>query len=51
MPKRHSLQETYKVFGFIKKGFSAGLTNLSSLMGVTSLRCISMTNKECKVRP
>ena len=45
------MQATYKIFGFIKKGFSAGLTNLSSLIGVTSLRCISMTNKGYKVRP
>ena len=28
-----------------------GLTILSTLIGVTSLRCISMTYKECKVRP
>ena len=45
------MQAAYKIFGFIKKGFSAGLTNLSSLIGVTSLRCISMTNKGYKVRP
>ena len=40
-----------KMFGFIVKAFSTGLTILSTLMGVTSLRYISMTYKECKVRP
>ena len=35
----------------LKKEFLAGLTILSTLMGVNSLSCISMTNKECKVRP
>ena len=41
------------MFGFIKKAFFAGLTILSSvnLLTVTPLRCISMTNQECKVRP
>ena len=37
------------MFGFIKKVFFTGLTILSTLMGVNSLSCISMTNKECKV--
>ena len=39
------------MFGFIKKVFFTGLTILSTLTGVNSLSCISMTNKECKVRP
>ena len=42
-----------KMFGFIKKALFVGLTILSSvnLLTVTALRCISMTNQECKVRP
>ena len=41
------------MFGFIKKLFFTGLTILSSvnLLTVTPLRCISMNNQECKVRP
>ena len=39
------------MFGFNKKAFLVRSTILSTLMGVTSLICISMTNKECKVRP
>ena len=41
------------MFGFIKKVFFTGLTILSSVifLTVTPLRCISMTNQECKVRP
>ena len=41
------------MFRFVKKAFFTGLTILSSidLLTVTPLRCISMTNKECKVRP
>ena len=39
------------MFWFIKKSFFAGLTSLSTLTGVNPLSCISMTNKECKVRP
>ena len=38
------------MFEFIKKAFLVGQTILSTLMGVKSLSCISMTNKECKVR-
>ena len=42
------------MFGFIKKVFFAGLTVLSTLIGLNSLSatplsCISVTNKECKV--
>ena len=36
---------------FLKKAFFVGLRILSTLTGVHSLRCISMTNKEFKVRP
>ena len=44
------------MFTFTKKEVLAGLTIVSILMGVNSLSatllsCISMTNKECKVRP
>ena len=44
------------MFGFIKKVFFAGLTVLSTLIGLNSLSatplsCISVTNKECKVTP
>ena len=39
------------MFGFIKKRVLLGLAILSSLTSATSLSCISMTNKECKVRP
>ena len=39
------------MFRFNKKAFLVGPTILSTLMGITSLICISMTNKECKVRP
>ena len=39
------------MFGFTKKVFLVGSTILSTLMGVNSLSCISMTNIECKERP
>ena len=35
------------MFWFIKKAFFTGLIILSTLTGVNSLSCISMTNKEC----
>ena len=40
------------MFGFIKKRFFAGLTIVSSvnLQSATLLKCVSMTNQECKVR-
>ena len=38
------------MFGFIKKVFFTGLSNLSNLLSITPLRCISMANQECKVR-
>ena len=39
------------MFVFIKKIFYIGSLLLSSLVGTTSLSCISMKNQECKVRP
>ena len=40
------------MFGFIiKKAFFTWLTILSTLIGVNSLSCISITDQECKVRP
>ena len=38
------------MFGLIKKAFFAGLKILSSvnLLTITPLRCISITNPECK---
>ena len=40
------------MFGFIKKVLFTKLTILSSInfLAVTTLKCISMTNQECKVR-
>ena len=42
-----------KMFGFIKKVFLVGLTVLSyvNTLSTNQLSCISMTNRECKVRP
>ena len=39
------------MFLFIKKIFYTGSFFLSSLVGATSLNCISLKNQECKVRP
>ena len=39
------------MLAFIEKCFFTGLVFLSSLRGINSLSCISMKNKECKVRP
>ena len=39
------------MFVFVKKVFYMGSLFLSSLVGTTSLNCISMKNQECKVRP
>ena len=39
-----------KVFSFVKKVFLLGLTVLSSTITGT-LKCISMNNQKCKVRP
>ena len=45
-----------KIFRFVKKAFSIGLTILSSFKNSNSLNaiplsCISMNNQECKTRP
>ena len=46
-----------KIFRFVKKVFSLGLTilphfvNENSLLSATLLNCISMKNQECKTRP
>ena len=39
------------MFRFIKKVFYIGSLFLSSLVSTTPLSCISIANKECKVRP
>ena len=39
------------MFGFIKKVFFTGLTILSTLLSINLLKCISLNNQECKVRP
>ena len=41
------------MFGFIKKVFFTGLTILQTVnpLNVTSFKCISVTNQECKLRP
>ena len=39
------------MFGFIKKVFFTGLTILSTLLSINPLKCISLNNQECKVRP
>ena len=39
------------MFVFIKKVFYIGSLFLSSLVGTTSLNCISMETQACKVRP
>ena len=39
------------MFVFIQKVFYIGSLFLSSLVGITPLRCISMNNQACKVRP
>ena len=39
------------MFVFIKKIFYIGSLFLSSLVGTTSLNCISIKNQECKTRP
>ena len=41
----------YKMSVFVKKVFLIGSLFLSSLVSMTPLSCISMNNKECKVRP
>ena len=39
-----------KIFSFVKRVFVLGLTVLSSSI-TGALNCVSMNNKECKVRP
>ena len=41
------------MFEFVKKAFFGGLTTLASinLSTITLLRCISMSNQECRLRP
>ena len=39
------------MFKFLKKVFYVGSLFLSSLVSTTSLSCISVANKECKIRP
>ena len=39
-----------KIFGFVRKLFFAGLTNLLSFTNASSLSCISMNNHVCKAR-
>ena len=39
-----------KVFSFVKKVFFLGLTVLSSST-TSALKCVSLNNQECKVRP
>ena len=39
------------MFVFIKKVFHIGSLFLSSLLSIIPLRCISMNNQTCKVRP
>ena len=40
-----------KVFGFVKKVFSIGLTIPSSFKNASSLKFISINNQPCKARP
>ena len=40
-----------RIFGFVKKVLFTGLTILSSLACVNSLKCISMSNQPCEARP
>ena len=49
--KYTSCKVKYKIYVFIKKVFHIGSLFLSSLLGTTSLSCISMNNQKCKVRP
>ena len=52
MSKNTSRKATYKkCFDLLKNIFLAGSVLLSSLVGTTSLSCISMNNQACKVRP
>ena len=40
------------IFGFIKKCFFTAMTFFNfNLSNANSLKCVSMNNKECKIRP
>ena len=39
------------MFRFVKKMFISALMYFANLSNVNSLKCISMKNQECKVRP
>ena len=39
------------MFALIKKWFFTGITFLSVLASINPLKCISMTNQDCKLRP
>ena len=40
------------MFGFIKKSFFTAMTLINfNLSNVNSLKCVSMNNQECKIRP
>ena len=42
----------YKMFGFVKQIFASAIMFIScNISGVNSLKCVSMNNQECKVRP
>ena len=40
------------MFGFVKQIFASAIMFIScNISGVNSLKCVSMNNQECKVRP
>ena len=39
------------MFALIKKWFFTGITFLSVSASINPLKCISMTNQDCKLRP
>ena len=39
------------MFGFTKKMFAVAIEFIGSNVGRTPLKCVSMSNHECKVRP
>ena len=39
------------MFALIKKWFFTGITFLSVLANINPLKCISMSNQDCKLRP
>ena len=48
--KKNNIVEM-KIFRFVKKLFSIGLTISSSFTNANSLSCTSINNQECKTRP